>query len=210
MTAIISATIGALGAIIAAFVGAAMMDRRDKSSASKREIISEGFKVTSVLNELLVETGAARCLILRASNGGDVLLKAIREGKPITSSVELEVHSPDAPSIREKWQNRSVDPDYKEILSVVLQEGSAINLTAQMENSSMLRALYESNDVVCGELHDIHSTSRTISGTRSNVLIYLALHYGKPIDGNAAHRRAAIDQALNTLRTRYKYIWKNL
>lgn len=207
MSSIIAAVIGALGSVFSVLVGVWMKDRKNRRTSSQRELILETLDVTPVLNELLFESGAARCLLLRAVNGGDDISKAIREGKPIHGSIILEVHDAENPPLTRMWQNRLLDDPYKEMLLEAVQNGRARRVTHSMPEGSSLRAILASHDIVKVNVLNVFDGSNADGGSSC---IYLGIHYKDDLDLDAEHRLAATQHAASVLQTRFRHVWKTL
>lgn len=204
MSSIIAAIIGAIGSILSVFAGVWMKDRKTRRVSTQRELILEVMGATPVLNDLMADTGAARCLLLWAANGGDDILKALRDGKPVHSSIANEVRTVDNVSLYDVWQNRLLDNSYREMLTEVVADGSTRRLTAEMPDGCSLRAIFESNDIFGVQVESVYQADGRAT------VVYLGIHYGKEVNFDAAHRIAATEHAVNTLRTRFEHVWKTL
>lgn len=181
-----------------------MKDRKAKRTSTQRELILEVMGATPVLNDLLSDVGAARCVLLWATNGGDDILKALREGKPVHSSIALEVRTVDNIALYNVWQNRLLDNSYREMLTDVVADGSTRRLTGEMPEGCSLRVIFESNDIYGVQVESVYQ------GERRATVVYLGIHYRDEINFDAAHRIAATEHAVNALRTRFSHVWRTL
>lgn len=123
------------------------MDWYIKRKAKQRDIykalLPKMEEIYSVLNSLLIASGAHRALILSTENGGGVP----QVGKPLYSSILYEVKSSYSfPDLKDTWQKQLVDESYVSLLLEVHTRHVASLTTGEM-SEGILKDLYISEGI---------------------------------------------------------------
>jgi hypothetical protein len=126
-------------------------------------------EVYETLNEMLVELGADRVVLLRSHNGGG----KPQLGHPLFSSVEYEAWTRDLHPIRRAWNKQRVDEVYIKMLKK-LDGNGCINIYLDSMENGMLKQLYFVNHVLASKVFKIHETE--------NDYYYLSVNFNKTTD----------------------------
>ena len=148
-------------------------------------------RLNETLEELGVQTGAARCLILRSENGGGIPTP----GKTIYSSVIYESDRSTSDRIRDKWQRVPVDAQYAGMLSSVYDKGAVELETSKMKDGD-LKDVYVSTGVTRSMVFRI--------GCSDTAMIYLSICFADGEKITAGHRsqiRSALAYMQEVFRT---------
>lgn len=183
MTSLITAIIKFFTALVAA-----KLIRRRSDPASPMlpiEIALEQINQTyHILNQMMVNAGAGRVLLLMTTNGGGIPTA----GSVVKSSVLREVFSKELDPVREFWQNQLIDQHYAGLISDI-RRGDAVEVIAErIPEKSQLRTIYDAGGVAFGIVCWVASLE--------DRFLYVTLNYHRmselksPGDLSPAHREA--------------------
>ena len=158
--------------------------RREKKPFSP--VFTKVSEVYETLNEMMLEMGADRVVLLRSHNGG---------GKPqlghaLFSSVEYEAWGKGLRSIRRSWSKQRVDEVYIKMLRK-LDESGYLDVYLETMPDGMLKELYFSNHVLASKVAKIHETK--------NDYFYISVNFSKTSDIDNAMMKTAFRKYVTIL-----------
>lgn len=161
-----------------------------------RELVKSGFiqrnqpitrtviayaKIYPVLTAMLYETGAARVVLLKTTNGGGIP----KPGSTLRSSALAEVVNHDIEQVAQVWQNQLVDRDYVHMLSKLHLRSRTFMVTQDLDEDSLLRNLYKANGIAFSKI--------LLVSVQPEMMIYVSVNFkeGTPEVLTAEQREAA-------------------
>ncbi len=148
--------------------------------------------ISSLLNKLQVESGAATALLLRSRNGGGRPGPGVR----LKSSVVREIYSGEVDPVSDEWQHQELDEWYTALLDRVVKEGQVqLNVEEDMgDGGGMLGAVYRAHGVKYSVVIDVYPAETEY--------YYLSVTWAEvPPDTEDAKIQNAIRVARTTLRS---------
>ena len=142
---LITALLGG-GGVFGAALGGWKLWKRNKSANQDDllvHLLEEHQRIQDILEQLKIDTGADRALILRASNGGGIP----HLSGEIYSTVLWECTAGELERAKPVWSGRSVDHDYRQILANILQHGQITIKFEDLPEDSDLGLLYQAHGV---------------------------------------------------------------
>lgn len=183
------AIIGALGGAMT--FARWYLDRRDRKA--KEHVLDVFGRITEIYREITSLRdilGAARILVLRAENGGEIP----RVGHDLHSTVVYETfHAVDA--VSERWSQQKMDEEYVRLLARVIAEDQVVVHTDKLKKGH-LKDIYLSTGIG----HAIVSTLRV----SQKEFFYLSIAFTEPPREIGARDRDRI----RSTRTRLKRLLK--
>lgn len=191
ITAIVAAVVSG-GAGLTAIIGLVKwwFERRDRLRAEQRELEAEdegrAERIPAMFNAFnhlydalripLEKHGAIRCMLLKASDSGNIP----RIGIPLFVTVVAEMHEEEYSALRQHWVNRPVDDEYiRRMIKLTTDKQIDIDVESLGENS-VLKDSYHLGDVGTADIRYIIQNDRE--------MYYLSIHFPDAIPDNPQYR----------------------
>lgn len=110
-----------------------------------------------LLNAAMVEGGATRVMLIKATNGGG--RPAV--GSPVRITVLHEVYDSASSSVADHWQRRRTDEAYSIVLARVIDENYVTVHTDRLPHGK-LRTVYQAQGVESSTLEFVKSTKKAV------------------------------------------------
>lgn len=124
----------------------------------KRKISSEITKVVKIydlMNHVLTESDVERFVIFKAHNGGGI----IKIGSDLYASCVYEDYRSPFKSIKDVYQNVSLDKEYVKTLLEIINNKSTTIITSEQPDS-LLKTIYEASGVKKAKLFFLHQDKK--------------------------------------------------
>lgn len=112
----------------------------------------EGIKTLySALNNILASTSAKKVMLMKVENSGSIP----KPGVQLYSSVVYEVYDERSTMSTNRWQKRTIDADYLDMLIRLSSSGHVVNRINELKDNTLLKDIYLAGNVSLGHVYEI-------------------------------------------------------